>query len=83
MQETLDERKKENVFHEKDFFFLKKKREIFSEHKNEIKQTKSLFVRKNSWIEWKREWKKKKKRRSFLENFAKENGKMFLANLLD
>ena len=44
MQETLDERK--NVFHERVFFFLKKKRKIFSENKNEIKQTKSLFVRK-------------------------------------
>ena len=30
-----------------------------------------------------REWKKKKKKRSFLEKFAKENGKMFLPNLLD
>ena len=50
MQETLDERRKENVFHERDFFFLKKKknkkRKIFSENTNEIKQTTGLSVRK-------------------------------------
>ena len=69
MQKTLDERRKENVFHERDsffFFFKKKKTKIFSETTNEIKETKGLFVRKNAWIEWKRMEKEEKKRRKIL-----------------
>ena len=42
MQETLDERKKRMFFMREIFCFW----EDFSENKNEIKQTKSLFVRK-------------------------------------
>ena len=46
MQETRDERRKQNVFHERDSFFFEKKTKIFSENTNEIKQTTGLFVRK-------------------------------------
>ena len=57
--------KKRMCFMREILFFKKrkKKRKIFSE-KNEIKQTKGLFVRKNSWIEWKR-MKKEEKRKIF------------------
>ena len=56
MQETLDERRKENVVHERDFFSKKK-------NKKRIKQTTGLSVRKKKMLGLNgRECKKKKKK---------------------
>ena len=76
MQETFERKKRMFFMREIFFFFKPKKRKIFSENKNEIKQTRrSLCSQKVLGLNG-REWKKKKKGRSFLENFAKENGEM-------
>ena len=74
MRETPDERKKENVFLER-FFLNKKTEDFFGNYKRDKTNKRSLCSQKMLGLN-RREWKKKKKGRSFLENFAKENGKM-------
>ena len=76
-QKVIKKRCKKHLMKEKcfswEFFFKKKKNNgRFSlENKNEIKQTKSLFVRKKKMLGLNgREWKKKKKRKISLGNFC-------------
>ena len=74
-QETLDERKKKIMFFTREFFLIKKTEDFFGNCKRDKRNKRSLCSQKMLGLNG-REWKKKKKERSFLENFAKENGKM-------
>ena len=71
MQETFDESKKQNVFHER-VFFSNKVEDVFAENKNEIKTNiRSLCSQKMLGLNG-REWKKKKKRKILLGIFFEE-----------